>query len=204
MLYSLNCLLRDRWLVTFLDMNSDPSENVIRWPHAPPHYIDRPGVFMVTASTYRKERHFQSRSRLRHLTNLLVDCTEKSGWTMQAWAVLSNHYHFVAASPDESAGSLGSLIGEVHRKSASMVNELDGCRGRQVWHNYWDTRLTYEKSYYARLNYVQHNPVKHGLVRHAVDYPWCSASWFAHTADPGFRQMVESFKIDRVNVYDDF
>jgi putative transposase len=31
-------------------------------------------------------------------------------------------------------------------------------------YEFWDTRLTFEKSWFARLNYVHQNPVKHGLV----------------------------------------
>jgi len=30
--------------------------------------------------------------------------------------------------------------------------------------NFWDTRLTFEKSWLARLKYVHHNPLYHGLV----------------------------------------
>jgi putative transposase len=56
----------------------------------------------------------------------------------------------------------------------------------------------------ARLNYVHQNPVKHGLVQVANQYPWCSASWFETNARSGFVQSVYSFKIDRLNVPDDF
>src|SRR6185295_13265442 len=41
---------------------------------------------------------------------------------------------------------------------------IDNATGRQVWYNFWDTKLTFENSYLARLNYVHQNPVKHGLV----------------------------------------
>ena len=64
--------------------------------------------------------------------------------------------------------------------------------------------LTYQKSYFARLNYVHRNAVKHGLVDKAADYPWCSAAWFAKQASPAFRKTIASFKTDRVKVYDDF
>jgi putative transposase len=56
----------------------------------------------------------------------------------------------------------------------------------------------------ARLNYVNQNPVKHGLVKCASDYTWCSASWFEKTASKPFNKAVSSFKIDKVNVIDDF
>jgi putative transposase len=76
--------------------------------------------------------------------------------------------------------------------------------GRQVWHNFWDTKLTYEKSYRARLNYVHQNPVKHGLVSVASHYPWCSAAWFERTATPAQVKTIYAFKTNRLKVCDDF
>ncbi|MGB8475864.1 MAG: hypothetical protein WCE61_17420, partial [Candidatus Acidiferrum sp.] len=70
--------------------------------------------------------------------------------------------------------------------------------------NYRETRLTYEKSYLARLNYVHQNPVKHGLVPVASLYPWCSAPWFERTARPAQIRTIHRFKTDRLNVADDF
>ncbi|QQL44446.1 REP-associated tyrosine transposase [Sulfuriroseicoccus oceanibius] len=179
-------------------------ENEIVWPHHPPHYLNSPGVFMVTAGTYRKEHVFRSREQLRMLSNLLLDRANEAGWRIQAWAVFSNHYHFVGASPDGSAASLSRLIGDVHRQSAVMINRWDGAEGRKVWYNYWEKRLTYERSYLARLAYVQRNPVKHGLVKVATEYPWCSASWFAKEAPPALQRVVDTFKTDRIADYDDF
>ncbi len=84
------------------------------------------------------------------------------------------------------------------------MNDLDGEPGRKVWFQYWDTLLSFERSFLARLNYVHNNPVKHGLVKIATRYPWCSASWFEQNADRSFYNTVMNFKTDRVNVRDDF
>ena len=81
---------------------------------------------------------------------------------------------------------------------------MDGTSGRKVWFNSWDTRLTYEKSYMARLAYVHQNPVKHGVVKMARDYRWCSAAWFEQNSERPFVETVLSFPIDKVNVRDDF
>jgi putative transposase len=70
--------------------------------------------------------------------------------------------------------------------------------------NFWESRITFERSYLARLNCVHHNPARHGVVPLAENYRWCSASWFAENAPPAFVNTVNSFKIDRVNVPDDF
>jgi putative transposase len=73
-----------------------------------------------------------------------------------------------------------------------------------VWHNYWETRLTYQRSYLARLNYVHQNPVKHGLVPVASQYRWCSAAWFERTASTAQVKSIYRFKVDQVRVRDDF
>jgi len=41
-------------------------------------------------------------------------------------------------------------------------------------------------------------------VKAATDYPWCSAGWFELRANPATVRMVQSFKIDRVNVQDEY
>jgi putative transposase len=120
--------------------------------------------------------------------------------------VFSNHYHFVAHSPqlENTAEHLSDMLSLFHEKTAKWINKLDGSRGRQVWHNFWDTRLTFEKSYLARLNYVHQNPVKHGLVPKAALYPWCSAAWFERTARPAQVKTIYDFKLDKVKVYDEY
>ena len=130
----------------------------------------------------------------------------EAGWKLEAWAVFSNRYHFVAHSPqaDDTAESLTRMLSLLHEKTAKWVNKLDGQPGRQVWHNFWDTKLTYEKSYLARLNYVHQNPVKHGLVSVARAYPWCSAAWFERTARPAQIKTVYSLKMDKINVFDEY
>ena len=96
------------------------------------------------------------------------------------------------------------MLGTLHEKTAKWVDRLDGAPGRQVWHNFRDTRLTYEKSYFARLNYTHQNAVKHGLVHAAGLYPWCSAAWFEQTATSAQIKTIYGFKTDTINVCDEY
>jgi putative transposase len=73
-----------------------------------------------------------------------------------------------------------------------------------VWFQFWDTALTYEKSYLVRLNYVHSNAVHHQLVANAADYRWCSAAWFLETAPRAFLKTVLALRTDRVNVLDTY
>ena len=158
---------------------------------------------MVTAGTYDKEHLFRDGPRLRLLHDALLTIADRHGWRLEAWAVFPNHYHLVAASPADSS-TLKPFLRELHSRTAIALNRHDGDPGRDVWHNYWDTRLTYERSYLARLNYVHQNPVKHGLASLANQYPHGSAAWFERTATPAQVQTVYSFKTDRISVRDDY
>jgi putative transposase len=81
---------------------------------------------------------------------------------------------------------------------------MENVVGRSVWFNFWDTKLTYERSHLARLNHVHQNPVKHGLVHVANQYRWCSAAWFERTAAPAIVKTIYGFKIDNLNIADDY
>ena len=159
---------------------------------------------MVTAATYQKEHCFRSRMRLRHLTQQLMDLAGDYRWSLEAWAVFSNHYHFIGKSPPDSAANLSTFLGTLHRRTSTWLNRLDDAVGRKVWHNYRETELTFQRSYLARLHYVICNPVHHGLVPVADQYPWCSAAWFKARATPAFQKTVLSFPIDRLEIDDDF
>jgi putative transposase len=130
----------------------------------------------------------------------------KFSWDLEAWAVFSNHYHFVAKSPrdSEDASTLSRMLGVLHARTAAWINRLDGQPRRKVWHNFWDTKLTYQKSYLARLNYVHQNAVKHGLVPVANQYQWCSARWFEQIASPAMVRSIYRFKIDQLSIRDNF
>jgi putative transposase len=173
------------------------------WPHAPRHRLSEQGTYIVTAATYLKEHHFKGADRLDLLETTLLSLAKRAGWQLEAWAVFSNHYHFVGhARP--GCESLKEWLSELHRQTAARVNQLDGRDGRRVWYNYWETELTFETSYFARLNYVHQNPVKHGLVSVANQYRWCSAAWFERTASPTQVRTIYAFKTDQVTVRDEF
>jgi len=191
------------------DRHSLDSGELIRtmpWPHAPVHQLAECGTYFVTVGTYRKAHYFRGADRLCVLHRGLLTVAEKFGWQLEAWAMFSNHYHIVARSPATEAGgvSLSRMLGLLHEKTAKWINRLDEAAGRQVWHNFRETRLTYEKSYLARLTYTHQNALRHGLVRLASLYPWCSAAWFERTATPAQVETIYSFKTDAVQVSDEY
>ncbi len=184
-------------------ISSGSCSAAIAWPHAPTHRLTETGIYFVTAGTYRKQPHFRKGQLLRMLHNALLAIADKHSWRLEAWAVFPNHYHFVAAAP-ENAASLIHFTRELHSRTAIALNRHEGTPGRRIWFNYWETRLKTQAAYLTRLSYVHQNAVKHGVTSIASHYPWCSARWFEGIATPAQVRTIYSLKTDTVQVYDDF
>jgi putative transposase len=160
---------------------------------------------MVTAGTLHKVPIFSTTAKRDAVCETIFGLVKDYTLHLQAWAVMSNHYHAVISFEDaDESLSLAGFLRHLHREIALRGNAIDGTLGRTVMYQFWDTRLTFEKSWLARLNYVHQNPVHHGVVGVASEYPWCSARWFETNAAPAFVKSVRSFKTDRIRVVDDF
>lgn len=173
------------------------------YTHNPPHYFVPNAMYMVTRTILHKQNLLRENRCKEFFLKTLFEKAEGLGWNLQAWAVLHNHYHFISQAPSIST-TLAKLIQQVHSITAIQLNRWDHTPGRQVWQNYWDTCITHEKSYLARLRYVHENPIKHGLVESAIDYPYCSYKWFFDQGDNDLKEQVFGQPIDNVNVFDDF
>ncbi|MFN8413665.1 MAG: transposase [Anaerolineales bacterium] len=171
--------------------------------HNPPHYFVPNAMYIVTGAILYNKRLLYDDKRKHLVQEILFERAAHWNWQLEAWAILENHYHFIAQAP-ENALTLEKLIRQVHSKTAVELNKLDKTSGRKVWHNYWDTCLTHETSYYARLHYVHLNPVKHKLTQNAEEYPFCSYRWFLEKTGEEFQNVVMSQSIDKLKIYDDF
>src|SRR5713226_7963253 len=101
-------------------------ERSIPWPHAPTHQLSQRGTYFLTASTYLKAHHFRGRDRLRVLHRGLLTVASAFGWRFEAWAVFSNHYHFIGHSPEAApdASKLSEML------TASLQNRRMGQQTR--------------------------------------------------------------------------
>jgi putative transposase len=157
---------------------------------------------MVTAGVYQKQPLLNTPERRDLVLAELFACAQEFGWHLQAWAVMLNHYHFVART--KQPGSLSRCLSKLHGNTARRLNREDQTPGRRVWFEFWDSHITYEASWLARLKYVQTNPVHHGVTADAAKYPWCSAGWFSQHANPSLIATIGRMKIDKVLVLDEF
>ena len=158
---------------------------------------------MVTAGIYQKLPILDTPEKLDFVRDMLFEEVERHGFDLQAWAILNNHYHVIVSASDQPE-ALKNMIVSLHKWSAVKLNRLDEQPGRKVWHNFWDSHITHQTSWLARLRYVHQNPVHHGVVDNASNYPWCSQAWLERTAGTAFVKTLERFNTDTLNVADDF
>ncbi len=171
--------------------------------HTPPHLFRPNAHYILTAATYHKNLYFHTPDRKSILLQTLLSEGERTGWRFEAWAILPNHYHFIAQAPNDAA-TLSKLLQAVHSKTAIALNRLDHTPGRKVWYQYWDTCIADDNAYHARLKYVHENLAKHGLTQDAFTYPWCSMHWFQETAQSEHRKQVLESTPDALNIPDNF
>src|SRR4051812_7919839 len=95
------------------------------WPHAPAHWNFDEGIYMVTAATHYRYPFFATPEQKDVLLQTLFDTATEFGWKLPAWAVLANHYHFIARSP-ATAVTLPVMVRKLHGVSARALNRLEG------------------------------------------------------------------------------
>ncbi len=189
-------------------MNDEPlpsSDESIRgtldWPHAPPHRLGEAGVYFLTARSGQGHHLLKSDSMKDWFQAKLQELALEFGWRLEAWAVLSNHYHFVAHSPenDPDATWVSPWIQKLHSLTTKELNRRENHAGRsRLWQNYRETHLTFQRSYLARLNYVHQNAAYHGLVRVGSQWKWCSAAKFVEAVSPAWVKTIASFGYDQI------
>lgn len=83
---------------------------------------------------------------------------------------MEHHYHAILWL--DRADTLPKFVGRVHGRVAMSLNRADGCSGRRVWRQYWDTVLRTEGDFWSRINYIWSNPVRHGFCEQPGEWPW--------------------------------
>src|SRR5215212_8067732 len=116
------------------------------WPHAPPHHFTPNGVYMITAGTLHKAPLFNTPQKLKLFQDTTLQLIGAYSIGLRAWAFFSNHYHLIVGFVDASCEHR-VFIRHLHRELALELNAVDATRSRKVMYQFWDTPLTFEKSY---------------------------------------------------------
>ena len=140
--------------------------------HAPPHFVDGPRTYMLSAANYEHSPIMNAGDRRREFEEkLLAFATQKAQAEIFAWCVLPNHWHLLARV---ELDSFGKVIGRLHNGTSTQWNREDDMPGRKVWHRHADRRIRDDAHYWASVNYIHANPVRHECVKNATEWPTSS------------------------------
>lgn len=175
------------------------------YEHNPPHLFIPNAKYFITGTTYQKKMWFKDNKTKEQLLNSISIGFDKYGWIMEEWVILDNHYHLMGNAPDDS-GTLPVMMKGIHKFTALWIkkNIPDAKGAERIMYNYWDTCITFEASYFARLHYIWHNPVKHGYVKNAEEWVFGSYSRRGEQDKEWLGKIKANYPCDKVNVNDDY
>ena len=142
------------------------------YQHTPAHLLLDDTFYMITGAVYKKRKLLANDKAKESLLNAINYWIDRLNWKLVDWVILDNHYHLMAKSC--KGKDLPKLIQQIHRKSATEINQINGFKVKPLWYNYWDTCMRNKKDYFRRLNYILYNPVKHKYVKEISNYKWSS------------------------------
>lgn len=119
----------------------------------------------------------------RRIVGVLGRAQRRSGLTIHAVTVLSNHYHLLATPRD--AQQLATFMGFVQTNLAKELNRLHGWSG-PVWARRYRSIPVDEDTecQEARLRYVLSNAVKEDLVERCTEWPGVHCARALLSGDP--------------------
>ena len=89
------------------------------YPHNPPHYFVPNAMYIVTRSLLYRKRLLIDDQHKSLVLEILLERALYWGWELEAWAVLENHYHFIARAPQNPL-SLAKLIRQLNSKTTVL------------------------------------------------------------------------------------
>ncbi len=172
--------------------------------HHPPHIYLDDTWYIVTSAVHERRCLLQPEGHKDLVRDQLKALVIKLGLRLSAWVILDNHYHILVKT--RVGAELPRFFGQLHGRTSHDLNDRDNARGRQVWHNYWDTCIRTEANYWTRFNYIHHNPVKHGYVRQMENWPFSSCRHYLE--HKGEEWLMDAFRrypiVDFTDPADDF
>ncbi len=175
-----------------------------KYKNNPPHLFIENAKYFITASTLGKYPYLKSDDAKWAAIDYLSTSLEAYDWTMEDWVILDNHIHIMVNAPDD-AKTLSKVMNNFHRFTANWlsknnIKKIDG----KYFHNYWDTCITYDNSYFTRINYIWYNPVKHGYVETPEEWKFGSYYYRIKKEADEMGTLKKKYPFDKVKISDEF
>ena len=105
---------------------------------------------------------------------LLVRTTKRCGWELQAFCLMTTHYHLVVTTPVRRLSAGMQWLNGVYAQRFNRRYERFG----HLFAGRYGARSIESEDYLGRAcEYVLLNPVRAGLCERAADWPWNGSKW---------------------------
>ena len=139
-------------------------------------------VYRVMAKGDRRESIIGGDKDRRMFIETLSQASEKTGWLVDAWVLMSNHYHLVLRTPQANLVAGMRWLQNTYTRRFNVRNQLWGhVFGGRYKAVLVENREFGSGDYLSNLiDYVHLNPIRAGILngttQSLIDYPWSSLS----------------------------
>lgn len=141
------------------------------------------GSYFFTVVTCNRRPFLTNADALCALRESVEELRESMPFTIDAWAVLPDHFHCIWTLPPgdhDFSKRMGRIKAGFSRRCPHYASENPSSsritrRESAVWQRrFWEHCIRDSTDYAHHFNYVHVNPLKHGLVQRVLDWPHSS------------------------------
>jgi putative transposase len=137
----------------------------------PPRLQIAGGTFHITSRGNRRQSIYHDDLDRKLFLILRDRVIRRFGWNMQAWCLMTNHFHLLITTP---APNLSAGMHLLNGEYAKYFNERHSCDGH-LFERRFGSRFVDTEEYLADvLRYIAFNPVEAGLCAHPREWRWSS------------------------------
>ncbi|MFO8191656.1 MAG: transposase [Bacillota bacterium] len=129
------------------------------------------GIYHVMLRGIDKRDIFLTKKDYKKFLRYIELAKEKSGFTLLAYCLMTNHVHLLLKEGKEE---IGDSIRRIAAGYAQYHNRIHGRTGH-LFQNRYQSEPVNDDSYFLVVSrYIHQNPLKAGIVKNIDDYEWSS------------------------------
>ncbi len=129
------------------------------------------GIYHVTSRGNRRQDVYADAADQRYFLQLLTRVTERYGWLIHAYCLMTNHYHLLVETPQPNISAGMQRLNSMH---AEWFNWRHGFSGHLFQGRFHSAVVETDSHFMEVCRYVVLNPVRAGICDEPVEYRWSS------------------------------